>query len=143
MTEFRGRSNSRSRIDDARKPLLVLTCFSLIAVAEDFETINLGTKEDPKLLRIGKCLSTQEREKMYQRQPSEPQQVQYLGHVVSGDGVAAEKEKIVSIMEWPMPQNKGLLIDPLHHEMNYPTTNHPMKRSLHRVQTVRTNRKKN
>lgn len=33
------------------------------------------------------------------------QQVQYLGHVVSGDGVAAEKEKIVSILEWPMPQN--------------------------------------
>ena len=43
-----------------------------LAVAEDFETINLGTKEDPKLLRIGKCLSTQEREKMYQRLPSEP-----------------------------------------------------------------------
>lgn len=32
--------------------------------------------------------------------------VKYLGHVVSGQGVAIDPEKISAVKDWPIPQNK-------------------------------------
>ena len=34
------------------------------------------------------------------------QQLSYLGHIVSGQGVATDPSKIASIKEWPQPQNQ-------------------------------------
>ena len=31
--------------------------------------------------------------------------IQYLGHVISKDGIAVNPEKIKSIMEWPIPKD--------------------------------------
>jgi hypothetical protein len=31
--------------------------------------------------------------------------MKYLGHVISKDGIAVDREKIKSIMEWPIPRN--------------------------------------
>ena len=31
--------------------------------------------------------------------------VQYLGHVISEEGIALDPEKIESIMDWPTPKN--------------------------------------
>uniref|UniRef100_A0A151UIJ1 Retrovirus-related Pol polyprotein from transposon 17.6 n=1 Tax=Cajanus cajan TaxID=3821 RepID=A0A151UIJ1_CAJCA len=33
------------------------------------------------------------------------QQVEYLGHTVSGEGVAMEKDKIQAVLNWPVPLN--------------------------------------
>ncbi|KAL0556565.1 hypothetical protein IC582_005079 [Cucumis melo] len=33
------------------------------------------------------------------------QRVEYLGHIVSGQGVEADSEKIKSIKQWPVPSN--------------------------------------
>lgn len=33
-------------------------------------------------------------------------QVNYLGHVVSGDGIAVDPEKIRAVVEWPVPKDK-------------------------------------
>jgi hypothetical protein len=36
-------------------------------------------------------------------------QIDYLGHIISGDGVAVDPEKIKCIIEWPTPKNvKGV-----------------------------------
>ena len=36
-------------------------------------------------------------------------QVDYLGHVISGDGVAVDPDKIKCVLEWPEPKNvKGV-----------------------------------
>ncbi|XP_068504172.1 uncharacterized mitochondrial protein AtMg00860-like [Phaseolus vulgaris] len=41
------------------------------------------------------------------------QQVDYLGHTVSGQGVAMDKAKVQAVLQWPVPQNlkqlKGFL----------------------------------
>jgi hypothetical protein len=31
--------------------------------------------------------------------------IQYLGHVISEDGIAVDPEKIKEIMEWPIPKD--------------------------------------
>jgi hypothetical protein len=33
------------------------------------------------------------------------EQIQYLGHVISEEGVAVDPEKIKEIMDWPIPRN--------------------------------------
>jgi len=33
------------------------------------------------------------------------QQIQYLGHTVSGEGVPMEKEKVQAVINWPIPLN--------------------------------------
>ena len=36
-------------------------------------------------------------------------QVEYLGHVISGQGVAVDPEKVRSVINWPIPRNvKGV-----------------------------------
>ena len=36
----------------------------------------------------------------------------YLGHVVSGEGVVVDQEKIQAMLKWPIPKN--LLLEILH-----------------------------
>jgi hypothetical protein len=32
-------------------------------------------------------------------------EIHYLGHIISGEGVSVDLEKVKAIMEWPMPKN--------------------------------------
>ncbi|KAG5887049.1 hypothetical protein JTB14_020398 [Gonioctena quinquepunctata] len=37
--------------------------------------------------------------------PSVPKEVRYLGHVVSGEGVAVDDQKIKAVKDWPIPKD--------------------------------------
>ena len=32
-------------------------------------------------------------------------EIHYLGHIISGEGICVDPEKVKAIMEWPMPKN--------------------------------------
>ena len=32
-------------------------------------------------------------------------EIHYLGHIISGEGISMDLEKVKAIMEWPMPKN--------------------------------------
>jgi hypothetical protein len=37
--------------------------------------------------------------------------IQYLGHVISKDGIGVDPENIKAIMEWPVPKNIAYIYD--------------------------------
>ncbi|KAG5896017.1 hypothetical protein JTB14_007582 [Gonioctena quinquepunctata] len=42
--------------------------------------------------------------KLSPKMPSAPKRVRYLGHVVSGEGVAVDDQKIKAVKDWPIPK---------------------------------------
>ncbi|KAL0533703.1 hypothetical protein IC582_027744 [Cucumis melo] len=74
-----------------------------------FDDILVYSKnENDHLVHLGKVLSILRKHKLYANRKKcsfAQHKIEYLGHVISGEGVEVDPEKIKSIVEWPVPTN--------------------------------------
>ncbi|KAL4035943.1 hypothetical protein IC575_004655 [Cucumis melo] len=74
-----------------------------------FDDILIYSKnEADHVLHMGKVLSILQQHELYANQKKchfAQKRIEYLGHVISGEGVAVDPEKIKAISDWPQPTN--------------------------------------
>ncbi|KAA0038302.1 peroxidase 64 [Cucumis melo var. makuwa] len=74
-----------------------------------FDDILVYSKnEDDHAMHMGKVLSNLQQHELYANQKKchfAHKRIEYLGHVISGEGVAVDLEKIKAISDWPQPTN--------------------------------------
>ncbi|KAA0067574.1 Ty3/gypsy retrotransposon protein [Cucumis melo var. makuwa] len=74
-----------------------------------FDDILIYSKnEADHVLHMGKVLSILRQHELYANQKKcnfAQKKIEYLGHVISGEGVAVDPEKIKAITNWPQPTN--------------------------------------
>ncbi|TYK19855.1 Transposon Ty3-G Gag-Pol polyprotein [Cucumis melo var. makuwa] len=74
-----------------------------------FDDILVYSKnEDDHAMHMGKVLSNLQQHELYANQKKchfAQKRIEYLGHVISGEGVAVDLEKIKAISDWPQPTN--------------------------------------
>jgi hypothetical protein len=81
--------------------------FVLVSI-EDILVYSKTEEEHEEHLRI--VLQTLRKHKLYAKFYKcdfYQKKIQYLGHVISAEGIAVDPEKIRSIMEWPIPKDVG------------------------------------
>ncbi|MCH81353.1 retrotransposon protein, partial [Trifolium medium] len=100
-------STFQSLMNDVFKPLLrkhVLVFFDDILIySKDWNSHVKHLKEVLSLLNDHKLVVNRKKCSFAQKS------VEYLGHVITGEGVAVDHNKVISVVQWPQPKNvKGV-----------------------------------
>ena len=70
-----------------------------------FDDILIYSKTwEEHLQHVDQALQLLEDHQLYARCAFGPKEVEYLGHIVSHEGVKVDPNKIMAIMEWPIPK---------------------------------------